>query len=409
METCDGADLDGQSCQSLGYARGELRCGSSCAFDTRACTSCVPGGPIVACAAVEPSPTTIWATTLATSGDEVLVVWSERIASNGCNLFVRRYDASLVPRGAARCVGRANGNPMMAAPTRAGWVVAYDSLDDEHHPQQAPGLVVQALDPEGAPAGAAWRTGLGIYTVALRREGRGPLLVGADASGASLRALSVADDGRLEHAGPPHPLVGPGMLVLLQGLATPEGYLVAGHRMYLREMRGVVIARVGDDAVVRSIAQPFGDDGSFAGMAWLGQSVGVQIPAGRDESRAHIDWAEVRANGTVAAPRRTIVPEQHPDALGYGAMGRMVTAGQEVLQLTQIDTARRGPVKQTRVGLRRLGFDGRERADPLVVDRSPVATPLGEQSIARMDNGDVVVSWVRNGFPMGFFLARVKP
>jgi hypothetical protein len=36
-EACDGDDLGGQSCASRGYAGGELRCDTSCAFDPSAC------------------------------------------------------------------------------------------------------------------------------------------------------------------------------------------------------------------------------------------------------------------------------------------------------------------------------------------------------------------------------------
>ncbi|MBM4334989.1 MAG: hypothetical protein FJ108_03635 [Deltaproteobacteria bacterium] len=37
-EVCDGADLDGESCVSLGYLSGSLACTGACGFDTSACT-----------------------------------------------------------------------------------------------------------------------------------------------------------------------------------------------------------------------------------------------------------------------------------------------------------------------------------------------------------------------------------
>ncbi|RAL20737.1 hypothetical protein DL240_15580 [Lujinxingia litoralis] len=37
-EACDGADLNGQSCLTLGYDGGTLTCSSACTFDTSACT-----------------------------------------------------------------------------------------------------------------------------------------------------------------------------------------------------------------------------------------------------------------------------------------------------------------------------------------------------------------------------------
>ncbi len=48
-ERCDGSDLDGATCTSLGYAAGPLRCDSTCSFDVSACTGSlpVPTGPML--------------------------------------------------------------------------------------------------------------------------------------------------------------------------------------------------------------------------------------------------------------------------------------------------------------------------------------------------------------------------
>jgi hypothetical protein len=37
-EQCDGADLAGEDCISLGFAGGTLACGQACQFDTSGCT-----------------------------------------------------------------------------------------------------------------------------------------------------------------------------------------------------------------------------------------------------------------------------------------------------------------------------------------------------------------------------------
>ncbi len=42
-ESCDGSDLAGESCQSLGHAGGDLRCASDCSFDESACAVCGSG------------------------------------------------------------------------------------------------------------------------------------------------------------------------------------------------------------------------------------------------------------------------------------------------------------------------------------------------------------------------------
>ena len=42
-ESCDGGDLNGQSCSTLGYFAGSLGCSGSCTFDTSGCSICGDG------------------------------------------------------------------------------------------------------------------------------------------------------------------------------------------------------------------------------------------------------------------------------------------------------------------------------------------------------------------------------
>lgn len=39
-EACDGVELDGQTCETLGFASGDLSCADDCTFDTAACDAC---------------------------------------------------------------------------------------------------------------------------------------------------------------------------------------------------------------------------------------------------------------------------------------------------------------------------------------------------------------------------------
>lgn len=43
-EECDGSNLNGQTCQGLGYSSGSLSCDNACEFITSACTSGGGGG-----------------------------------------------------------------------------------------------------------------------------------------------------------------------------------------------------------------------------------------------------------------------------------------------------------------------------------------------------------------------------
>lgn len=43
-ESCDGSDLNGQSCSTQGFSGGTISCNSDCTFNTSQCTSAPPGG-----------------------------------------------------------------------------------------------------------------------------------------------------------------------------------------------------------------------------------------------------------------------------------------------------------------------------------------------------------------------------
>lgn len=43
-EYCEGTDLQGETCESVGFAAGDLACGSNCRLDTTACLETPPGG-----------------------------------------------------------------------------------------------------------------------------------------------------------------------------------------------------------------------------------------------------------------------------------------------------------------------------------------------------------------------------
>ncbi len=54
VEQCEGDDLQDQSCQSLGYASGQLACGADCRYDV---TACVPVGPTCGNGAIDAGET----------------------------------------------------------------------------------------------------------------------------------------------------------------------------------------------------------------------------------------------------------------------------------------------------------------------------------------------------------------
>ena len=84
-EQCEGSNLNGQTCQTLGYGSGTLSC-SSCSFVTSGCTS-----PPPACVLTPSSAT--WSTSQATEGNIVsLSVQGTNCDGKTVSFVVREYD-----------------------------------------------------------------------------------------------------------------------------------------------------------------------------------------------------------------------------------------------------------------------------------------------------------------------------
>lgn len=76
-EECDGNDLEGATCTSLGFGSGQLACTSGCRIDRRACYTCVAGAPppVSRCNAVAAPVVTF--PSIAANDDGTAIVWVE--------------------------------------------------------------------------------------------------------------------------------------------------------------------------------------------------------------------------------------------------------------------------------------------------------------------------------------------
>src|SRR4029077_19751994 len=73
-EACDGTNLAGASCASLGFAGGTLACTTTCIYDARACVTCATGSQILECKeSIDCSPVQSFA--LAAHGQTLAVAW----------------------------------------------------------------------------------------------------------------------------------------------------------------------------------------------------------------------------------------------------------------------------------------------------------------------------------------------
>jgi hypothetical protein len=202
-EPCDGADLGGATCQSLGYAGGRLGCSSLCDFDTQECDACAPlGAGHVACARLDVSlqgyPASIAmlpdssGVALARRGDELGIAWLSGFADESARvLHFARFRPDLTKIAESQCAGgTALGGAPHATTMRLvahprGWVLAL---------QVDRGIHLQHLDPEGHPGA---RPGLDIAGQLLdlvERPGGEPLLLYNAGSQGTLGAIVDEND-----------------------------------------------------------------------------------------------------------------------------------------------------------------------------------------------------------------------
>jgi len=257
-EDCDGTDFGPRSCQTLGYASGDLECSATCTLDYSGCNECAPAGSFVlACGPSPASPPDVIGFGLAATDDEVGIAIVDEDPTNGAPrlsfarlspalelLTATALDDNLEPELLAVA-----GIYQPAVATSAnGWVVGACG---------SPDITVHAVDGEGRDLG---RTVVAHVTdpeqacrpetVSLAaRPGDGPLMLWQTYTGVT--AALIARTGL--SAAAPMRIVGPDVTVLGASAAWVAG------RFYV----AVAIApRDGGSEAIRIVA--IDNDGSGA-------------------------------------------------------------------------------------------------------------------------------------------------
>jgi hypothetical protein len=149
---CSSTDLQGQTCETLGFLSGTLGCSASCSFDTSACDSCV-AVPRTACASLHvadglAAPLIDWGhpvTTpnatfaVAASDTEIALAWAD---GNGA-LHFARFGANLSLLS-DDCIAAMSFDAVSVAPTSTGWLVAAHA---------SPDIFLYLLDHKGTATG----------------------------------------------------------------------------------------------------------------------------------------------------------------------------------------------------------------------------------------------------------------
>lgn len=165
-EACDGAATE--SCVSLGYGAGEVRCSPLCTHDVRDCDACLGAPSQVACTRPRVDAFDVGDVALAASDDVLAAAWM----SFDDVLHFARFSPELALLGERPgCTLEERSLPVALAPTPGGWVLAVGQGGD------APALRLYRLDPEGNPLAAARVVANATFPQLVARPGAPPWLV----------------------------------------------------------------------------------------------------------------------------------------------------------------------------------------------------------------------------------------
>jgi hypothetical protein len=258
VEDCDGAQLGGASCTSLGFAGGTLHCLSSCHYDTSGCERCASaGGHVAACTDSIAGAKAPSALAVAATADEIGLAWISTTAG-GPELWFARLtpDLSLITKTgpiAANCPGS------IALATRpGGWELATSAYEQ--------GVQLFAIDAAGTVTGRKQITPSGHGATFGERPGATPLLAWIDDKGSFLGTEIVSADGL--SATPPVQIPMPGGVVdsFVSSVYVGGGFLVA-----TRSYNRIVVARVETDgSTTGTLTDPTPDEAEFPALASAG-------------------------------------------------------------------------------------------------------------------------------------------
>jgi hypothetical protein len=190
VEECDGGDVSGANCESLGYVGGSLAC-ADCRFETSSCVRCQPlDEELVSCTA--DSAITRYRPLIAATDEEIAVVWQD-IA---LRVWFQRFGPDLSPIDAPRLLSEVEAAFDLEA-TPSGWMLAVQSSAAKILTLDASGAVVGSMD---VARDVLWATDYGPTLELVPRLGAGPLLlwreIGRDETvGSELHAALIAADG----------------------------------------------------------------------------------------------------------------------------------------------------------------------------------------------------------------------
>jgi hypothetical protein len=289
VEACDGTDLGGNTCESLGFAGGTLGCSKGCAFDPTQCAECTGDSALIACG--QPIASCgAFAVAVAARMAEIGVAWVVPGMTSGDLHFARlRTDLSLIAE--APVIQLPHGAfDLAVAGTPQGWVIAAtDGQNLDVFPLDAAGnsipgssyTLMQANTPDFAP-----------------RSDGGPLLMWSQQSpaqsGGKVFASLLDPQGREQW----RVQVFANTVDFGSAVYTGDGFLLAQREFGGgAQMDGIRIARVDLLGQLSGMLIPVGMDTEFPQLTWNGTR--ATMVYGSFDGPGTVEYAELDHAGNL--------------------------------------------------------------------------------------------------------------
>jgi hypothetical protein len=397
VEQCDGINLGGATCASLGFPGGALACDSACFFATNQCETCLPGPNVATCRHTELDAAEPSALAMTTTDQEIVVAWisgpglaTSPSPTAAASVRLARFGADLSLIAQSSCFGPAHARNIALARSPSGFILAVEGDG---------GVTIQPLDSTGAPRAASRVIANALQPVLGAREASGtmsggPLLAWSVAPGAhpnpsglAVQAELLGDDGTQETAPVTVFPVAEGT-GYASAVFTGDGFLLADGS----------IARVGLDGSVVGTSAP--GPAEYTMLAWTGTEARVVYgdPAAQG---AGVYWLRLDKSGAALGSPVLLTPS----STFYNVAPAVAMGDDTVVVLgggsSTIDHS-------THLGITRISPTGTSLTAPFGVVQDPelVAAPkvavLGSQA---------VLAWVGgvNGYPGRIGLALLNP
>lgn len=433
-ESCDGAELGGATCASLGYAGGRLRCSPVCTFDTRECSACESSPRLAACGRADvqaseeslasPSPSAV-PFALAATEREFALGWLSGWTAAGKSRVVHfaRFGPDLTKLSESSCAGATQlgevgaGAAVSLVARPGGWLLAATG---------AGGTTVRGLGPDGrSQEGLAYHFRIAPVSLIAAPDGRTLMLWPEAYAGGYLTSWSVRLFRPQGGRPLPEPPLGPwglaGALLSADGaivrgpswlssatlpraVATGAGFVVAGSMNYLDAKGGLAGNGMGVIAVdAMSLAtaarQLVGRSAQTPEMVWTGRDL-VLIYA----VNTGLQLQRLSRTGVPLGP--PFGPALAADVVPYGV--RAIALDEDSLLLLFQAAPIGATYRHLDLYTARVRTDGYVERGPERISREPYMSQQGDYQLVRC-GADAIAAWSRTYPQHAIDLARITP